>query len=156
METKKRWWQKRGWVVVVGGIIILLIISVAAGESNNSPSPSVVNASNNQTTTTPQTVAPQSESTTSQEDNSVDILRKTTSGVVRISAINFNNVINMNQQTIIFGGDANAVNDGTGWICIINGEQNFANTVVGDTVTATGGNLAGTHSLINCRIDSIQ
>ncbi|MDR3572184.1 MAG: hypothetical protein P4L81_08460 [Candidatus Pacebacteria bacterium] len=150
------------------GIVLLVILMGAffAGATNSSPSsPNVANTDAVQSTA-PQLTAAQassSQETTNQtqansssQGGGTGLVRKTTTGVVRLSTVDFNQALGISQQVIIFGGDADAVDDGSGWICVVNGENNFVSAVIGDTVTVTGENAVGTPALISCRVDSLQ
>ncbi len=158
-KPKRKWLKVLGWtaVILVGGSILLSSLNKAQQDASvNQLAPEV------QQNAAPTQTQPSQDNTTSASDTAspdtgdTGLVRKTVSGVVRTSVINFNKVMGINQQTIIFGGDADAINDGSGWYCIVNGEQNFANTVAGDTITVTGEKAGGTQALINCRVDSIQ
>ena len=158
-KPKRKWLKVLGWtaVIFIGGSILLSSLDKARQDAAaNQPAPNVPQDAAPAQTQPAQDNTTQTSSAAPQDTGDTGLVRKTVSGVVRTSVINFNKVMGINQQTIIFGGDADAINDGSGWYCIVNGEQNFANTVAGDTITVTGEKAGGTQALINCRVDSIQ
>lgn len=150
-----------GYILIAGGIFYVIIFFTAntnGTTSNISPSavaPAPVSAGVEKAT--PAQNSNTQASGQSSESGTPSLVRKTVTGVVRTSAINFNQGMNINQQVIIFGGDTDAINDGSGWYCIVNGDKNFVSVVSGDTVTVTGEKVAPSiQTLINCRVDSLQ
>ncbi|HVY72647.1 MAG TPA: hypothetical protein VG984_01160 [Candidatus Paceibacterota bacterium] len=146
MEKKKPFLRK----TLIGiGIFFIFVLLLQLGESQKSPVPS-----------TPQVVAaPESSSSADkapQENSAPPFVKKTETGTVRLSSIQLNQATNMNNQTIIFGGDADGWEDGTSWICVINIPSNFISVNTGDTITATGDNVSGTKALLNCHLDALE
>src|SRR5665213_663880 len=167
MEKDKTWWERNAWKTLGGAVVLTLIIAgsiagqpvspvpltTAAVSPNSASTSTTASTDGNQTLTVPTNT---NETTDGNSAPDTSLTRKTVTGVVRTSQISFNNVMGVNQQDIVFGGDSDAIDDGTGWVCIINGENNFASVVMGDTITATGEAAAETKALINCRVDSLQ
>lgn len=149
---EKSWFVKNESVAIWGVIIISIVILIILNISHP-PSPEAdaeaVEASTTQSSTAPVT-------SPTENADAPKLVRKTETGIVRTSVISFNQTMGINQQTIIFGGDEDAIEDGTGLLCVINGEKNFVNVVSGDTVTVTGEEVQSIPTLINCRIDSVQ
>ena len=93
--------------VLITPIVILSVLATRSPQTNSTTTQQPIPQEN-----APQVSSPQpSASTTSTESDGTGLVRKTVSGVVRTSVINFNKVMGIDQQTIIFGGDADAIDD---------------------------------------------